>query len=449
MNPITSLGELIKQAISKFMSAPGVDKNVVEELIRGIQRALLVSDVNVELVMKLSEKIRERALTEKVPPGISKKDQMIKIVYEELVALLGEKPQKIAIDKSKQYVIMVVGIQGHGKTTTVAKLANYLKKLGYSVGVVCADTFRTGAYEQLKQLLEGKNIPVYGLPGEKDAVAIALKGVEYISKEQKCNVILIDTAGRHKDQQSLMLEMKALEEKIKPNEIMLVLDGTIGQQAGVHAEAFHKATPIGSIIVTKMDTSAKGGGALSAVAATGAKIKFIGTGEGLEDIEVFNPQGFIGRLLGIGDIEGLLERIRIAELEFSEERLKSFTSGTFTLEDFVRQLKEMRKLGPLKKILSKLPLPGIPNIPEEELDKVETQIDKWSAIILSMTPEERRNPHIIDSSRIRRIARGSGVTERDVKNLLQQYNLSKRMMKSMKRTPWKLPKHIPAKELEG
>ncbi|PUA32057.1 MAG: signal recognition particle protein [Candidatus Terraquivivens tikiterensis] len=431
------------------MSAPGVDKNVVEELIRGIQRALLVSDVNVELVMKLSEKIRERALTEKVPPGISKKDQMIKIVYEELVALLGEKPQKIAIDKSKQYVIMVVGIQGHGKTTTVAKLANYLKKLGYSVGVVCADTFRTGAYEQLKQLLEGKNIPVYGLPGEKDAVAIALKGVEYISKEQKCNVILIDTAGRHKDQQSLMLEMKALEEKIKPNEIMLVLDGTIGQQAGVHAEAFHKATPIGSIIVTKMDTSAKGGGALSAVAATGAKIKFIGTGEGLEDIEVFNPQGFIGRLLGIGDIEGLLERIRIAELEFSEERLKSFTSGTFTLEDFVRQLKEMRKLGPLKKILSKLPLPGIPNIPEEELDKVETQIDKWSAIILSMTPEERRNPHIIDSSRIRRIARGSGVTERDVKNLLQQYNLSKRMMKAMKRTPWKLPKHIPAKELEG
>jgi len=449
LNPITSLGELIKQAISKFMSAPGVDKNVVEELIRGIQRALLVSDVNVELVMKLSEKIRERALTEKVPPGISKKDQMIKIVYEELVALLGEKPQKIAIDKSKQYVIMVVGIQGHGKTTTVAKLANYLKKLGYSVGVVCADTFRTGAYEQLKQLLEGKNIPVYGLPGEKDAVAIALKGVEYISKEQKCNVILIDTAGRHKDQQSLMLEMKALEEKIKPNEIMLVLDGTIGQQAGVHAEAFHKATPIGSIIVTKMDTSAKGGGALSAVAATGAKIKFIGTGEGLEDIEVFNPQGFIGRLLGIGDIEGLLERIRIAELEFSEERLKSFTSGTFTLEDFVRQLKEMRKLGPLKKILSKLPLPGIPNIPEEELDKVETQIDKWSAIILSMTPEERRNPHIIDSSRIRRIARGSGVTERDVKNLLQQYNLSKRMMKAMKRTPWKLPKHIPAKELEG
>ncbi|MCS7135714.1 MAG: signal recognition particle receptor subunit alpha [Aigarchaeota archaeon] len=444
---MTSLGELIKQAISKFMSAPGVDKNVIEELIRGIQRALLLSDVNVELVMKLSEKIRDRALKEKVPPGISKKDQIIKIVYEELVSLIGEKPYKVAIDKSKQYIIMVVGIQGHGKTTTVAKLANYLKKLGYSVGVVCADTFRTGAYEQLKQLLNGKDIPVYGLPGERDAVTIATKGVEYLYKQQKCNVILVDTAGRHKDQQSLMREMKALEEKIKPNEIMLVLDGTIGQQAGAHAEAFHKATPIGSIIVTKMDTSAKGGGALSAVAATGAQIKFIGTGEKLEDIEVFNPQGFIGRLLGIGDIEGLLERIKIAELEFSKEKLKSFTSGTFTLEDFVKQFKEMKKLGPLKKIIAKLPLPGLPNLPDEEFERVEAQIEKWSAILLSMTPEERENPHIIDSSRIRRIARGSGVTEKDVKHLLQQYNLLKRVMKSMKRSPWKLPKHMFGAEL--
>ncbi|MDW8076598.1 MAG: signal recognition particle receptor subunit alpha [Nitrososphaerota archaeon] len=444
---MTSLGELIKQAISKFMSAPGVDKNVIEELIRGIQRALLVSDVNVELVMKLSEKIRDRTLKEKVPPGISKKDQIIKIVYEELVSLIGEKPYKVAIDKSKQYIIMVVGIQGHGKTTTVAKLANYLKKLGYSVGVVCADTFRTGAYEQLKQLLNGKDIPVYGLPGERDAVTIATKGVEYLYKQQKCNVILVDTAGRHKDQQSLMREMKALEEKIKPNEIMLVLDGTIGQQAGAHAEAFHKATPIGSIIVTKMDTSAKGGGALSAVAATGAQIKFIGTGEKLEDIEVFNPQGFIGRLLGIGDIEGLLERIKIAELEFSKEKLKSFTSGTFTLEDFVKQFKEMKKLGPLKKIIAKLPLPGLPNLPDEEFERVEAQIEKWSAILLSMTPEERENPHIIDSSRIRRIARGSGVTEKDVKHLLQQYNLLKRVMKSMKRSPWKLPKHMFGAEL--
>jgi len=449
LNPITSLGDLLKQAISKFISSPGVDKNVVEELVRGIQRALLVSDVNVELVMKLSEKIRERALTEKVPPGISKKDQIIKIVYEELVSLLGEKPYRVTIDKSKQYIIMLVGIQGHGKTTTVAKLANYLKKLGYSVGVVCADTFRTGAYEQLRQLLDGKDIPVYGLPEERDAVTIAMKGVEYLSKQKRCNVILIDTAGRHKDQQSLMQEIKVLEEKIKPNEIMLVLDGTIGQQAGTHAEAFHKTTPIGSIIITKMDTSAKGGGALSAVAATGAQIKFIGTGEKLEDIEVFNPQGFIGRLLGIGDIEGLIERIKLAELELSKEKLKSFTSGTFTLEDFVKQFKEMKKLGPLKKILSKLPLPGIPNLPEEELEKVEAQIEKWSAILLSMTPEERKNPHIIDSSRIRRIARGSGVTEKDVKHLLQQYNLSKRMMKSMKRSPWKLPKYMFGAELEG
>lgn len=436
-----SLGELLKQAISRFTSASSVDKNAVEELIRGIQRALLVSDVNVELVMRLSERIRERALKEKLPPGISRKDLVVKIVYEELVSMLGEKPYRFSLEK-RPYVMMMVGIQGHGKTTTVAKLANYIKKLVYRVGVVCADTYRTGAYEQLKQLLDGKDIPLYGDPKEKDASKIAMRGLERLTREDGCEVVLIDTAGRHRDQESLMKEMKVLEDKIKPDEVVLVLDGMIGQQAGVHAEAFHKATPIGSIVVTKLDTSAKGGGALAAVTATGARIKFIGTGEKLEDIEAFNPQGFIGRLLGIGDIEGLLERIRLAELKVEDEKLKSFMSGTFTLEDFVNQLKGMRKLGPLDKILSRLPLLRVPELPEAELERVEEQIEKWSAIINSMTLEERRDPHILDSSRIRRIARGSGVTEKDVKTLIQQYNLTKKMMRSIKRARWRIPRQL-------
>lgn len=432
---------MLKQAISKFISSPSADRKTIEELIRGIQRALLLSDVSVQLVMNISEKIRERAEKEELPPGISRKDLIVKIVYEELTSMLGERPYKFSIDK-KPYIMMMVGIQGHGKTTTVAKLANYIKKAGYKVGVICADTYRSGAYDQLRQLLDGRDIPVYWIAGEKDALSIAMKGIKHLVDELKCDVVIIDTAGRHKDQESLMNEMKMLESNIKPDEVVLVLDGTIGQQAGIHAEAFHKATPIGSIIITKLDTSAKGGGALAAVAATGARIKFIGTGERIEDIEAFNPSGFVGRLLGIGDLEGLLERIRLAELKVSEEKLKSITSGKFTLEDFINQLMDMRKLGPLDKLLSRLPLPGIPNIKEAELEKMEEQLDKWSAIIKSMTKEERENPGILDSSRIRRIARGSGTTEKDVKTLLQQYNLTKRMMKSMKRAKWKLPKQL-------
>ncbi|GBC68986.1 Signal recognition particle protein [archaeon HR01] len=424
----SQLAKTFKDVLSRFLASPSADRQAVEELVRGIQRALLVSDVNVELVSRLSDRIRERSLSEKLPPGVSRKDAVLKIVYEELASLLGSRPPKFSTGGKKPYIIMLLGIQGAGKTTTAAKLANYLKKNGFKVGVVCADTYRPGAFQQLQQLLAPRDIPVYGEPDSKDSVAIAVKGIRELAAHD-LDVVIIDTAGRHKEQSTLMEEMKMLEKAIKPDENLLVIDGTIGQQAGVHAKSFHENTRVGSIIVTKLDTSAKGGGALSAVSATGAQIKFIGVGEALEDFEAFNPSGYIASLLGVPDIESLVERVKLAELEVSEEKAKALLSGRFTLEDMVNQLREMKKLGPLRKILSKLPLPGMADLPEEELEKAEERIKKWSAIIQSMTAEEKSNPQIVDDSRARRIARGAGVSERDVKELIRNYQLSRKMMK--------------------
>ena len=438
---MTSLGELLKRAISKFISSTSVDENTINELVRGIQRSLLMGDVSVELVQKISENVRKRALEEKLPPGISRKDQVIKIVYEELVKLLGEEPAKLKIPRDRRYMIMMVGIQGFGKTTSIAKLAYYLKKNDYNVGVICADTYRPGACDQLEQLLRDTKIPVYRHDGEKDPVKIVKAGIEKLTSDG-VRVILIDTAGRHKSQETLMNEMRNLQREVKPDEVMLVIDAGMGQQAGAHARAFHEAAPVGSIFLTKMDTSAKGGGALSAIAATGAKIKFIGTGERIDEIELFNPPGYVSRLLGLGDIEGLLEKFRLAELMMDEKRAEAFIRGEFTLEQFVKQLKDLRKAGPLSKLISKLPLPGIQNIPDETLRDAEKQIEKWDAILHSMTPEERVDPHVINSSRIKRIARGAGVLEKDVKNLIKQYRLAKKFMKTAKRLPKKFLKTV-------
>lgn len=433
---MTFLAELLRKAISKFMSSTTVDERTVQELVRDLQRSLLLADVNVELVQKISDNVRRRALEERVPPGISRKDQVIKILYEELVKLLGEEPARLDIPRERRYVLMMVGIQGFGKTTSIAKLAYYLKKNNYSVGVICADTYRPGACDQLAQLLSGLDIPVYRDDEEKDPINIVKKGVEKLGQEG-IKVFLIDTAGRHRNQEKLMEEIRALGNAIKPDEVMLVIDAGIGQQAGVHAKAFHEAVPVGSIFLTKMDTSAKGGGALSAIAVTGARIKFLGTGEKIDEIELFNPSGYVGRLLGLGDLEGLLERFRLAELEMSKDRMEAILRGDFTVEQFVRQLKELRKAGPFSKLLSKLPLPNVPRIPDQALKDAEEKIKKWDAIICSMTPEERMDVHLLNSSRVRRIARGAGVSEKDVKELVKQYRMVKKFMKSAKRLPKK------------
>jgi len=423
------LGSSLYESLKKILRVSSIDEAAVKEMIRDLQRALLQSDVNVRLVLELSKRVEERALKEKIPPGVSRREHVIKVVYEELTRFLGEKPIPLTVKTGKRNIFMLVGIQGSGKTTTAAKLARYLQKRGYKTALICADTYRPGAYVQLKQLASQINVPIYGEENGKDAVKIALEGLR---KFENYDAVLIDTAGRHKDEKSLIEEMKNLEKTVRPDEIIMVIDGTIGQQAAVQAEAFHKATPIGSIIIAKLDGSARGGGALSAVAATGAPIKFIGTGEKIEDLEPFDPPRFVSRLLGMGDLQGLIEKVREAEIKVPKKKTKAFLSGKFTLADMYEQFEAMRSMGPINRVLKMLPGFGY-EIPDEMMNLAEEQMKKWRVIIQSMTPEERENPRIIKSSRVRRIARGSGTSEKDVKALIQQYNRLRKTIKSLRR----------------
>ncbi|MCD6445413.1 signal recognition particle protein [Candidatus Bathyarchaeota archaeon] len=428
------LGSSLHAALKKIFRASIVDEAAVKELVRDVQRSLLQADVNVKLVLEISKRIEERALKEKVPPGISRREHVVKVVYEELTRFLGEKPVPIKIEPGKRKVIMLVGIQGSGKTTAAAKIARYFQKRGFKPALICADTYRPGAFAQLKQLAEKINVPLYGEPGKKNPVKIALNGLKQFENK---DIVIIDTAGRHKEEKELIKEMKNLEKKIKPDEVMLVIDGTIGQQAMVQAKAFNEATPIGSILVTKLDGSARGGGALSAVAATGAPIKFIGTGEKIEDIEAFIPSRFVGRLLGMGDLETLLEKVREAEIKVPEKKAKAILSGKFTLTDMYEQFEAMKSMGPFRKILKMIPGMSY-DVPEEMLDLAEDRLEKWRVIIQSMTPKEKENPKIFNASRIKRVARGSGTSEKEVKELLKQYSMMKKMLRAFRRKK-KLP----------
>ena len=423
------LGSSLYDALKKVFRASVVDEATVKELVRDIQRALLQADVNVQLVLDISKRIEERALKEKVPPGISRREHVIKVVYEELTRFVGEKPVPIKMEPGKKQILMLVGIQGSGKTTAAAKLARYFQKRGLKPALICADTYRPGAYAQLQQLANRINVPVYGDLKAKDPVKVVFEGLKQFSDK---DLIIVDTAGRHKEERELIKEMKTLEKNIKPDEVIMVIDGTIGQQALIQAKAFHEATPIGAILVTKLDGSARGGGALSAVAATGAPIKFIGTGEKTEDIEPFIPSRFVGRLLGMGDLETLLEKVREAEIKVPEKKAKAILSGKFTLTDMYEQFEAFKSMGPFRKVLKMLPGMSY-DIPEDKLNMAEEHLEKWRVIIQSMRPEEKENPKIFNSSRVRRVARGSGTSEKDVKDLLKQYVMMRRMLKTFKR----------------
>ncbi len=427
------LGSSLNDALRKVFRAPVMDEKTVKELVRDIQRALLQADVNVKLVLEVSKRIEERALKEKVPPGVSRREHVVKVVYEEITRFLGEKSVSMKIEPGKRKVLMLLGIQGSGKTTASGKLAKYFQKRGLKTALVCTDTYRPGAYDQLKQLADRANIAVYGEPKEKNAVKIAIHGLKQF---KDYDLVIIDTAGRHKEEAGLIAEMKKLEKTIKPDESILVIDGTIGQQAAIQAKALHEASPIGSILVSKLDGSARGGGALSAVAAIGAPIKFISSGEKLEDIEAFVPSRFVGRLLGMGDLQSLVEKVRDAEVKVPEKKARAFMSGKFTLTDMFEQFESMKKMGPLKGILKMIPGMGY-NIPDEQMNLAEDALKKWRVIIQSMTPKEREKPKILSSSRIRRVARGSGTSEKEVKQLLTQYNQMRKMMKTFRRK--KLP----------
>ena len=423
------LGSSLTDAIKKLFRAAVVDEAAVKDLVRDIQRALIQADVNVKLVLDISKKIEERSLKEKVPPGISRREHVIKVVYEELTRFLGDKPVPLKVEPGKRKIIMLVGIQGSGKTTAAAKLARYFQKRGLRSALVCGDTFRPGAYAQLQQLASRTNVPFFGDLKGKDVVKVVVEGLKQFNDKE---VVIVDTSGRHKEERELIKEMKMLENKIKPDEVMLVIDGTIGQQALAQAKGFNEATPIGSILVTKLDGSARGGGALSAVAATGAPIKFIGTGEKIEDVEAFIPSRFVGRLLGMGDLETLLEKVREAEITVPEKKAKAILSGKFTLTDMYEQFEAMKGMGTLKKLMKMIPGMSY-KIPDDMLNTAEGRLEKWRVMIQSMTPGEKENPKIFNASRMKRVARGSGTNEKEVKELLKQYVMMRKMLKTMRR----------------
>jgi signal recognition particle subunit SRP54 len=440
---LSALGDLSKSlgdAVRKLLRLPIVDEKAIRELVKDLQRALLQSDVNVELVLQISRSVEKRAIEERLPPGISRREHVIKVLYEELTRFLGEEAPKTTIPPGKTYVVMLVGIQGTGKTTAAVKLARFYQKRGLRVGIICADNFRPGAYEQLAQLADKVSVPVYGDPKNPSPEKLVKEGFSHFEKEKE-NLIIVDTAGRHKNEAELMDEMKRLARLAKPDEIVLAVDGSIGQAAMAQARAFNEATNIGSILVTKLDGTAKGGGALSAVAATGAKIKFISVGEGTDDLEQFVPSNFVGRILGIGDVASLVEKVREAEIKIPEKKARAILEGRFNLKDMYDQLEAVRKMGPLKKVLGMLP--GGANLPDDAMENAEEKMDAWRFMIQSMTKDEVEEPKSIDSSRARRIARGSGRTEKEVKELVNQYTMMKKMMKRMKGRQGAMMKRLP------
>jgi signal recognition particle subunit SRP54 len=420
--------EGLQSAIRQLLERDLVDEAAIREFVRDIQRELLQADVNYKIVLELSKNVEARLTEERGRPGISLKERAVVILYDEMSKIMGGKAE-VRPQKNNPFTVLLVGIQGSGKTTFAAKLAKYFVRKGYKVGLVCADVFRPGAYEQLKTM--GERIPaeVYW-EEDHDALRIARNGQEhFVSKG--FDVIIIDTAGRHKEEKSLLEEMRMLEAGISPNLTLLVVDGTIGQQAFSQAEAFARTTKIGGIVVTKLDGTAKGGGAVAAAAATGAKIMFVSTGERIDDLEEFSPTRFAGRILGMGDLQSLVDRVKALETELDEDVTRRVTSGKMTLDDFAVQLEQMSKLGPLQKVMELIP--GLPKIEDKSLQQMEGNLVKWKSIMKSMTPKERKDSSLLGSSRIRRIARGAGVSEREVKELLNRFEQMKKMMKGAKR----------------
>jgi signal recognition particle subunit SRP54 len=394
MSALEGLGKSLTDAVKKLLRSAVVDEKAVKELVRDLQRALIQSDVNVNLVLQISQAVEKRSLEEKLPPGISRREHVIKVLYEEMTRFLGEEPSKLIIEPGKTHVMMLVGIQGTGKTTAAVKLARFYQKRGLKPAIVCADTYRPGALDQLKQLADRVNVPVFGEHNAKDVLKIVKTGIrEFVA--QKHDLIIVDTAGRHKDEGELMSEVKNLANQIQPDEIILAIDGSIGQAAMSQAAAFNENTKLGSILVTKLDGTAKGGGALSAVAATQAKIKFVGTGEKIDDIEQFIPSSFVGRLLGMGDVKGLVEKVREAEITVPEKKARAFFEGRFTLKDMYDQMVAVRKMGPLKKLMGMMP--GGMNVPDDAMETAEKKLDAWRVIIQSMTKKEVDEPKLVDS----------------------------------------------------
>ncbi len=425
---LEKLGDSLKSTLNKITKSVFVDEKLINELVKDIQRALLQSDTNVKLVFSLSSKIKERA-KEKTPPGITKKEQLINIVYEELTNFLGKEVHEIPITK-KPTQIMLVGLFGSGKTTTTGKLAKYYKKRGHKVAVMQTDTWRPAAYDQLEQLAKDVGVDFYGIREEKDPVTIYKTFEE---KLQDYDIVIVDSAGRDALSDELIAELNELNSAVQADERLLVISADIGQAAERQAQAFHNSCNVTGVIVTKLEGTAKGGGALSACAVTGAPIKFIGVGEKADDLEVFYPQRFVGRLIGMGDIESLLEKAKeVISEEKAEDMKEKFMKGDFNLVDLYDQMSAMKKMGSFKKIMGMIPGMSSMQLPKEMLDVQEGKLEKWKFAMDSMTKKELEDPDIISADRVDRIASGSGLSIGVIRELLKQHRQSKKMMKMFK-----------------
>lgn len=430
---LEGLSNSLKGTLQKIAKALFVDDKLINELVKDIQRALLQSDVNVQLVLEITKRIKERALKEETPKTISKKEHLVNIVYEELVNFLGKGEQKSLLEEiktKKPFKIMLVGLFGSGKTTTTGKLANYFKKRGIKTAVITTDTWRPAAYDQLEQTAKKINVAFFGNKEEKNPDKI------YKQFEKELNefdLVIIDTAGRDALSDELIEELQLLNKTVQPDQAFLVISADIGQTAQKQAQAFHDNCNVKGVIITKLDGTAKGGGSLIACAVTQAPVRFIGTGEKTDDLEEFKPEGFVGRILGMGDLEALLEKTKEAFTEQDTEEIKDkMLKGNFNLQDLYDQMQAMKKMGPLSKVLDLIPGMGQANIPKDLIKNQEVKIEKWKFLMDSMTAEEKERPELITGKRIERISKGSGTSTSELRNLLKQYRQSKKLMKMMK-----------------
>ena len=422
---LEGLGKSLRDVLGRIGKASVIDDELVNDLCKDLQRALLEADVNVKLVIDVTNNVKQRALNEPPEAGRSMKDHVTKIIYDELVKLVnnGEGLQL------KPQTIMMVGLYGQGKTTTTGKLALYFSKKGFSVGLIGADVYRPAALDQLKQLGEKVGVDVYGEPGESDAAGIVKRGKEAFKHKQ---IIIIDTSGRHALEDDLIEEIKQIAKVAEPQERILVLDSQVGQQAGPQAEAFHNAVGVTGVILTKMDGTSKGGGAISAIQRTNARIVFLGVGEHIRDLEAFDAKRFISRLLGMGVLSTLVQLAseEIDDQEAMQQVAEHMMRGKFTLNDMYYQMSAMGKMGTLEKIMSLIP--GMSAMGDKvDYEATQQRLNVFKIIMDSMTPGEKEDPSIIKAKRIERIADGAGVTSHDVRELLKQYNQSSKMMKSV------------------
>ena len=421
---LDALGDALRNTLKKIAGASHISPELIKELVRDIQRALLQSDVNVRLALDLSKKIENRALEEKSPPGMTGREHVVRIVHQELVQALG-KSRSLKLTPQK---IMLVGLYGQGKTTSAGKLAKYFKKKGLSLGLIAADVHRPAAYDQLSQIGEQIQVPVFGSSDNKNAEKVVKDGLDEF---KELDIVIVDTAGRHSLDKDLISEMKSISNIAKPDEILLVMDATVGQQAGPQAQAFHDAVGVSGVVLTKLDGSAKGGGALSAVAVTKAPIVFVGTGESLTSLETLDPDRFISRLLGMGDLQTLLERAEeVIDAETAEDTARKMLSGKFTLIDMREQMEALTKMGPLGKVMEMVPgMSGM--MKKDQVEETQIRLEKFKVLMNSMTKEELENPKIIKRSRINRIAKGAGSDPQEIRELLKQYNQSRKMMSNL------------------